>query len=257
MDTRGHERAPASTNGHQMNEKKSSPRSPRKAAKAQYRGMTPNQVVAYNLLRARQLRGLTQDQAAAALEPYLGVRWSKASFSQAERSVGGKFVRQFDADEVVAFARGFELPITWFFMPPPPWEDDAPVKLTTPDARRFGTELAMLVDLVFGDDSDQRRLLETRLAEFLEQLGPDRLTQAQERIGAAGALRAAGVVRHRLGDVEQWEGWLRTVADRLEELRGQVEVSPENAGEPREGDSLAQPAAPRSRAGEQPTTEDG
>ncbi|MDQ3575795.1 MAG: helix-turn-helix transcriptional regulator [Actinomycetota bacterium] len=205
-----------------MNGKKSSPRSPRRAPEARYRGMTPNQVVAYNLMRARQLRGWTQDQAAAALEPYLGVRWSKASFSQAERSVAGRFVRQFDADEVVAFARGFELPITWFFMPPPPWKDDAPVKLSTPDARRFGTEVALLVDLVFGDDSHHPQLLEERLREFLDQLGSDRLTQAQERIGAGAALRTAEVVRHRLGDLEQWEGWLRTVADRLEELREQV-----------------------------------
>jgi len=207
-----------------MNGKKSSSKSSRKPAEARYRGMTPNQVVAYNLLRARQLRGWTQDQAAAALEAYLGVRWSKASFSQAERSVGGKFVRQFDADEVVAFARGFELPVTWFFLPPPPWADDAPVKLTTPDARRFGTELALLVDLVFGDDSHHRALLEERLAEFLGQLGPGRLTQAQERIGALAALRTAEVVRHRLGDLQQWEGWLRMVADQLEELRGQADT---------------------------------
>ncbi|MDQ3569254.1 MAG: helix-turn-helix transcriptional regulator [Actinomycetota bacterium] len=241
-----------------MNEKKSSSRPPRRVAEARYRGMTPNQVVAYNLMRARQLRGWTQEQAAAALEPYLGLRWSKASFSQAERSVAGRFVRQFDADEVVAFARGFELPITWFYMPPPPWKDDAPVKLTTPDARRFGTELALLVDLVFGDDSHHRQLLEERLREFLDQLGPDRLTQAQERIGATAALRTAGVVRHRLGDIEQWEEWLRIVADRLEELRGQVETSPGHAGEAREGDSSsAQPAARKSRAGEPPTSEDG
>ena len=205
-----------------MNEKKSSSKSPRKPAEARYRGMTPNQVVAYNLLRARQLRGWTQDQAAAALEAYLGVRWSKASFSQAERSVGGKFVRQFDADEVVAFARGFELPITWFFMPPPPWEDDAPVKLTTPDARRFGTELALLVDLVFGDDSHHRQLLEARLAEFLDSLGPDRLTQAQERIAGAAAQRVAAMTRQQMGDIEHWAESLRTLADHLAHLDRQA-----------------------------------
>ena len=181
--------------------------------------MDPNQVVAYNLARARQLRSWTQDEAAAALEPYLGVRWSNASWSQAERSVGGKFVRRFDAEEIVAFARAFELPVTWFFLPPPAWKDGAPVKLTTADARRFGTELSLLVDLVFGDPDEQRALLDARLAEFFDVLGPDGLTTAQERTAAAAALRADAVVRHRLGDVEQWEGWLRTVADRLEALR--------------------------------------
>lgn len=91
-------------NGHQrtlMEPKKISPRAAKSHPRPGYRGVTANQVVAYNLARARELRGLTQEEAAAILEPFLGVRWSKASFSQAERSVAGKFVRKFDADEVV------------------------------------------------------------------------------------------------------------------------------------------------------------
>jgi transcriptional regulator with XRE-family HTH domain len=75
-------------------------------------GFTPNQVVAYNLTRAREDKGWTQDEAAGALAPYLGKRWSKASVSQAERSVAGRFIRNFDADEIVAFARAFELPVS-------------------------------------------------------------------------------------------------------------------------------------------------
>lgn len=181
--------------------------------------MDANQVVAYNLTRARELRGLTQDAAAAALEPYLGVRWSKAGFSQAERSVAGKFIRRFDAEEIVAFARAFELPVTWFFLPPPAWSDGAPVKLNTADARRYGVELGLLVDLVFGDGEAQRKLLDARLAEFFDQLGDDRLTETQARIGDVAALRTTAAVRHRLGDIEQWEEWLRTVADKLLELR--------------------------------------
>lgn len=219
-----------------MEQKKNLAKRRAKANSPRYRGMDPNQVVAYNLARARQLRGLTQDEAAAALEPFLGVRWSKASFSQAERSVAGKFVRRFDAEEIVAFARAFEVPITWFFLPPPPWRDGAPMKLTTADARRFGTEVALLVDLVFGDDAEQRALLEARLAEFMDNLGPDRLTSAQERVAAAGALRTGAVIRHRLGDVEQWEHWLRTVASRLGDLReaaaGDLEPDADAGGHP-------------------------
>lgn len=52
-------------------------------------------------------------------------------------------------------------------------------------------------------------------------------------------------MRHRLGDVEQWQGWLRTVADRLGELRGQA-AALEPTGEGGQGDSLAQPTSPRS-----------
>src|ERR671931_1797685 len=88
---------------------------PQPAALNGGRAHTPNQVVAYNLARARVLRGWTQDEAAAALEPWLGVRWSRATFSQAERSVAGKLIRNFTADEIVAFARTFRLPVEWFF----------------------------------------------------------------------------------------------------------------------------------------------
>ena len=50
-----------------------------------YVQITPNQIVAYNLAEARALRGWTQEQAAAELEEYVGSRWSKATFSAAER----------------------------------------------------------------------------------------------------------------------------------------------------------------------------
>ena len=50
------------------------------------RVMTPNQIVAYNVAKARALRGWTQEQAAEALAPYLGARLSEASFSALERS---------------------------------------------------------------------------------------------------------------------------------------------------------------------------
>jgi hypothetical protein len=138
-----------------------------------YEGLSPNQVVAYNLSRAREWKGWTQDQAAEALSPYLGTRWSKASFSQAERSIAGRFVRNFDADEIVAFARAFELPVTWFFLPPPPWSEEpgVPVRLATPDAEEHGQALGLLVDLVFGEPV-QQGLLALRLEAFLNQLGP-------------------------------------------------------------------------------------
>lgn len=71
---------------------------------------------------------------------------SKANFSAAERSVTGERIRDFDADEIVAFARAFELPVTFFFMPPVPWAQNLPVRLETPDARPLGNSLAKMVD---------------------------------------------------------------------------------------------------------------
>ena len=207
-----------------MDTKKSSRKVPRRSkTDPRYEGMTANQVVAYNLTRARQLRGWTQTQATEALEPHLGMRWSGASVSQAERSVAGKFIRNFNADEIVAFAQAFELPVTWFFLPPPPWKDGGPVKLATPDARRHGAELAALIDLVFGDDQ-QRHLVQERLAEFVDQLGPGRLTASQQEIADTAAARTAAITRHALGDIGQWEQSLRMIADRLAELRNATDT---------------------------------
>jgi transcriptional regulator with XRE-family HTH domain len=76
--------------------------------------LTATQVVAHNLRRARGLRRWTQEEAAERLEPHLGVRWSKASFSAAERRG-----RQFSADEVIAFAAAFDFPLVFFFEIPP------------------------------------------------------------------------------------------------------------------------------------------
>jgi hypothetical protein len=160
----------------------------------------------------------TQDQACDALEPHLGKRWSKANYSAAERSVDGSRIRQFDADEIVAFARAFDMPIGWFFLPPPPWASSGvPAKLQIPDAERFGAPLALLADLVFGQDH-QRGLMDMRFQVFLDELGPNKLSDAQQRIADMVQARKEQIVRHTLGDLQQWQTQLRALANHLEEL---------------------------------------
>jgi transcriptional regulator with XRE-family HTH domain len=80
--------------------------------------MTVNQLVAYNLRRIRERRGLTQESAADLLEPFLGRRWSKATFSAAETSLTSGRTREFSADDILAFAIVFDVPVGWFFLPP-------------------------------------------------------------------------------------------------------------------------------------------
>jgi transcriptional regulator with XRE-family HTH domain len=79
---------------------------------------TANETVSFNLRRARAIRGWTQEQAAEKLEPYLGRRLSKASMSAAERFPHGDRVREFTVDELFAFARAFNLPVSYFLLPP-------------------------------------------------------------------------------------------------------------------------------------------
>jgi len=91
--------------------------------------LTPNQVVAFNLALTRRERGLTQAQFCDLLAPYLGVKWSPAVLSAAERSVDGKRVREFDADTIVAIARALGLSVGQLMAPPP----DRDVRVATPD----------------------------------------------------------------------------------------------------------------------------
>jgi hypothetical protein len=183
-----------------------------------YFGLTPNQVVAFNLAQARQLRGWTQQQTIDALEPHLGAKWSIANYSAAERSVDGGRVRNFDADEITAFARTFDLPVTWFFLPPPPWASPGvPAKLKTPNAERFGAPLALLADLVFGDEV-AAAYIALRLQAFLDELGPNPLSDAQRRVTDAVETRKAALVEHALGDLQQWQTQLRALANHLEDL---------------------------------------
>jgi transcriptional regulator with XRE-family HTH domain len=97
-------------------------------------GLTGNQLVSYNLRRARLLRRWTQEEAAEVLELHLGERWSASSFSVAENACQpGRRRREFTADELLAFVRTFDLPLEWFFLPPGEdfghvtWMDEPPV----------------------------------------------------------------------------------------------------------------------------------
>ncbi|MCU1450390.1 MAG: family transcriptional regulator [Acidimicrobiales bacterium] len=78
-----------------------------------------NQVVAYNVRAARELRGWTQEELADHLEPYLGQRMSQAGVSSIERAWDGDRRREFDAHELLIFAMVFDLPMLWFLLPPP------------------------------------------------------------------------------------------------------------------------------------------
>jgi transcriptional regulator with XRE-family HTH domain len=80
---------------------------------------TPNQVVAGNLNRLRQRRGLTQAETAMKLSAVAGKEWTEAMVAHAERSVTGNRVREFTADDLVTFARAFDVPVLYFLTPPP------------------------------------------------------------------------------------------------------------------------------------------
>lgn len=82
------------------------------------RALSMNQIVSYNMLRARRSEGWTQQDVADQLERYTGRGWSNASVSAAERAWQGGRSRRFDASEIVCLAKIFDKPVAYFFLPP-------------------------------------------------------------------------------------------------------------------------------------------
>ena len=96
-------------------------------------GWAPNQVVAHNMTRARELRGLTQVEVADRLALFTGNKWSQATVAQAEGTVHGGRMRNFTINELYALARTFDLPILWFLVPPAPDAEVAADGVSFPD----------------------------------------------------------------------------------------------------------------------------
>lgn len=109
---------------------------------------TASQVVAHNLTKARELRGFTQTEVAERLTKFTDSRWSQATVAQAEGSVSGERVRQFTANELVALARTFDLPVLYFFMPP----EDSELGFGTSDSPARGWPWEYLLLLVWGHE---------------------------------------------------------------------------------------------------------
>lgn len=206
------------------------------------RTMTPNQIVAYNVAKARALRGWTQEQAAEKLAPYLGARLSGASFSALERSAWTvNRIKQFSADELLALSRGFDLPIGFFFTPPPPELDAA---LHAPDAPMPGLDPIVILDAILGKP-DNLGYWQDELLAYASSTAPPPQTKKEkphvtpkdlpDRVNPIAALRAKALLRHSFGDLESAKG----VLERLAELAGALdETTPDDLEAP----------APRGRA---------
>lgn len=79
---------------------------------------TVNEVIAFNLAKARRRAGWTQEETAEKLTAATGRRWTKGTLGAAERSWESGRVREFDGNELVAFCRVFGQPLAYFFVPP-------------------------------------------------------------------------------------------------------------------------------------------
>src|SRR3954463_16746824 len=173
------------------------------------RVMTTNQIVAHNVAKARAIRGWTQDQAAEAIAPFWGARMSEGSFSALERSAWNPSrIKRFSADDLLALSRGFDLPIGFFFTPPPPALDAG---LHAPDAGMKGLDPIVLLNAILGAP-DNIGYWEAELLAYSASQAPMPRSKREkpsvspnapaDRREPIGTLRAKALLRQAFGGLD-------------------------------------------------------
>jgi transcriptional regulator with XRE-family HTH domain len=186
---------------------------PRRSAETADPSWTPNQVVAGNLVRLRQRRGLTQGEVARLLSAVAGREWSEAMVAHAERSVTGNRVREFTADDLVTLARAFDVPVLYFLTPPP-----SGIFVHVPGSR---IDTLTMLEAVLGrldNLSEWETLLdEWNFAEDEElpfPLSAERRRKIRAVAGEIAVVRAHHLIRRRFkGDLMQLRDTLRSLSD--------------------------------------------
>jgi transcriptional regulator with XRE-family HTH domain len=186
---------------------------PRRSAESAEPTWTPNQVVAGNLARLRQRRGLTQAEVARLLSAVAGKEWSEAMVAHAERSVTGNRVREFTADDLVTLARAFDVPVLYFLTPPP-----SGIFVHLPGSR---VDTLTMLEAVLGrldNLSEWEALLdEWDFAESEElpfPLSAERRRKIRAVAGEIAVIRAHHLIRRRFkGDLMQLRDTLRSLSD--------------------------------------------
>ena len=117
-----------------------------------------NAVVSYNVRAIRERHGWTQQSVAERLSRLTGHQLPQASISAMERGFDGERRRRFDAHELYLLSVVFEVPIAYFFIPPP---EDGMTLLTD-----TGRPVSELYAALLGKEW-QLAPLDERLAEIM------------------------------------------------------------------------------------------
>ncbi len=180
------------------------------------RTIDANQIVGANFRLARELRGWTQEEAARQLAPYVGQVLPKASISAIERVLDRDRRRVFNAQELVAFALAFDVPIWWFFLPVPGTET---MRLEGTDDR--ATNLLMLL---LGRQ-DQLELVRSRVGELRKATDNSAVDEVLEGLVGAPSWRHLEATRllaiqelawREASTIEQLVGELRDVVAKFD-----------------------------------------
>jgi hypothetical protein len=161
--------------------------------------------------------------------------------------VDGGRIREITADELVGFARAFDLPIGFFLTPPSAWDNHV---VATPDAGPGGLEPIELFDVVIGTEENlaawEEYLLSWPSPAHRVAIRDDGTTEnlgrvqgdVHPRLAGPAGLRAWLALRETFGDLAAARDVLSRLAVALHELE---------QSEPAPGDTRRQEAAPAGR----------
>jgi transcriptional regulator with XRE-family HTH domain len=184
-------------------------------------GIDVNAVVSYNLKAIRERKGWTQQEVADNLGRLTGHVLPQASISAMERGFDGDRRRRFDAHELYLLSVLFDVPIAYFFVPPPGSERTLLADTADP--------LPSLYAAVLGREN-QLAPLDERLAE-IGITNPEEADQAL--VAVLGPKTATGAWhdhfrvwrKRRLRQVErQYGDRLDEVADFLADFAAQIKA---------------------------------
>ena len=154
--------------------------------------------------------GWTQDETAHALEGLLGQRLPQASISAIERAYEGDRRREFDAHEILAFALAFDLPLVWFFLPPP--GDHRGLHHTT-------NIVSELYGIVFGQEAAARTRLRAAPPTWHRRTHPSRPhhrePHGQAKPGPPNQLPRRGARRLLLALLDQYTDQVDQAAEEI------------------------------------------
>lgn len=171
--------------------------------------LTGNEIVAVNLRWARRWRNMTQADLGEKLTAITGREWSRATVSAAERSAETDRVREFDADNLLAFSLALSLPAVFFLLPPEGFEGEVHASPDPEVTRRPGLTRSDHADAILGSrEPDPVYVARLRDLGRAALLGRD-----------AEVVDAREVARDITEEIEVRIEELRAVAERLAEIK--------------------------------------
>lgn len=115
-------------------------------------GLDVNAVVSFNVRAIRERRRMTQQAVADRLAQLTGHHLPQASISAMERGFDGDRRRRFDAHELYLLSQVFDVPIAYFFLPPPDLADTTLADSSRPVVELYRSLLGTDAQLDVVDD---------------------------------------------------------------------------------------------------------